>query len=478
MAEGCSLPTEIIAHIIQFLPPRELVAEWRDLSQSESLWKRHVEDAFSCARLSKQQSYQSYFQERSKVKSNRIAITTNDQLLTCLPDGSDKKVLLDSDEFKFQQPTWGPTGTLAVTQYKRRPATVAVYNAQGELLHNIETSSVPFYIYWSPCGTRLSLLGSNGMGVVLSCIDLLADRPKEVVLNDARPYFYSWSPDNRGLFLCHRDSSVLDLLNPEDRKIKQIQRYPVYGRQMWMAPFWLSNKEGGSDLFYCNMGAKEGREHINLNIGHFLDSSCLDKTGKELREILRDNGVDVSSCVETNDYKELMREKMERGDVLVEKKTLRSWEGGNITFIPSPDGEKIAITSEMDQDSIDIVGRGGEIVCTVGGSHSIIGFFWSPDSNVLLFIEHRSRELRWCVYNVREKREYSLSAFTPTRVLLEHYLPFMAQYAQNITFFSPDSKYFVYTCARKNDTLVHPVEEGSAPLSLGHEGQFATWSRM
>jgi len=382
----------------------------------------------------------------------------------------------------FQQPTWGPTGLLAVTQMNDRRAAVFIYNVEGALLCQVYTAYPPFYIYWSPCGTRLTFLSA---GVKLSYVDLLGvlDSSKPVTLSErdvdsGRPYFYSWSPDNRGHLLCHKNSRTKMLIDSTDSMaIRMTQESASNVRSSWTAPFWIYN-EPKSDIYECVQRVRGDQHGMDLTIGHFIDPSFLDKNWKEIRELLQDNGVYIKSCVETHDYRALMKEILEFGQELIERKTLLSIPNNahaHVTFVPSPDSRVVATTYTQNQSSIHLIWSDGETRLKIERSRRIEGFFWSPNSKFLLFIEELSpRESLWGVYSIDEKRHWSLSSFYPSTVLLEHYLPFMAQYAQNITFFSPESDRFVY-CSGDN-VYTHSIQENSSPTPVGQNGQFATWS--
>eukprot|EP00026_Physarum_polycephalum_P015173 Phypoly_transcript_15797.p1 GENE.Phypoly_transcript_15797~~Phypoly_transcript_15797.p1 ORF type:complete len:273 (+),score=29.61 Phypoly_transcript_15797:2-820(+) len=107
-----------------------------------------------------------------------------------------------------------------------------------------------------------------------------------------------------------------------------------------------------------------------------------------------------------------------------------------------------------------------------------VAFFWSPNSRYLLFISQSrvdifSHHYLWWMYDTKNKEAYQLTGFSASAEFRQHYLPFYCQYAQSLTFFSPDSRYFVYV----NDKTVNicGVEKDSTPRFLCH-GTFATWS--
>mmetsp|Transcript_38254 Transcript_38254/g.61983 ORF Transcript_38254/g.61983 Transcript_38254/m.61983 type:complete len:121 (+) Transcript_38254:328-690(+) len=84
-------------------------------------------------------------------------------------------------------------------------------------------------------------------------------------------------------------------------------------------------------------------------------------------------------------------------------------------------------------------------------------------------------------------RSIRFSNFTPSRLLMRHYIPFFDQYSQSMSIWAPDSSAFVYAGNAESDANGTPssvwvqkmpisdTEESPAPLSLG-EGDFAAWS--
>lgn len=104
----------------------------------------------------------------------------------------------------------------------------------------------------------------------------------------------------------------------------------------------------------------------------------------------------------------------------------------------------------------------------------VVAFFWSPNSRYLLYItQSNTSNMSWKIYDTQAKEGYELVKFFASTEFRQHYLPFFCQYAQSLTFFSPDSRHFVY-CDDKT-VKVCGVERNSFPVALC-SGTFATWS--
>ena len=85
---------------------------------------------------------------------------------------------------------------------------------------------------------------------------------------------------------------------------------------------------------------------------------------------------------------------------------------------------------------------------------------------------------RWLIYNVESEELEILTTFNPTREFLET-VPYFDQYHRSLTFWSPDSRYFVLTKAKENrlegTVWVYDVTGQAEARQVG-EGTLAVWS--
>jgi hypothetical protein len=124
--------------------------------------------------------------------------------------------------------------------------------------------------------------------------------------------------------------------------------------------------------------------------------------------------------------------------------------------------------------------------------------YWSPDSSKLALLSLARRDdgstakagglaaplpqevvFRWLVYDVAADTFEILLSFTPTDDFLQT-VPFFDQYHQSLTFWSPDSRYFVATRqegAGSGLATVWVLDTSGAeePRKVG-EGTLAVWS--
>ncbi|HEX7587012.1 MAG TPA: hypothetical protein VF478_01735, partial [Anaerolineae bacterium] len=181
---------------------------------------------------------------------------------------------------------------------------------------------------------------------------------------------------------------------------------------------------------------------------------------------------------------------------------------GSIAFAWSPDGKKIA--SLVSPEDAGLPNLGPIWICDADGGNrqpliteDALAFYWSPDSQqiaYLTFVQPDSTssidggsnpgtelaapsqqasqiKLSWHVVNIADKRARSIAVFEPTQDFLE-VLPYFDQYARSITFWSPDSKQFVYTQSDAGDATsvwVVDIVGTPAPQRIG-DGALAVWS--
>ncbi len=85
-------------------------------------------------------------------------------------------------------------------------------------------------------------------------------------------------------------------------------------------------------------------------------------------------------------------------------------------------------------------------------------------------------KLRWNVWDGTVSIEFE--PFVPTRTFLAQYLPFFGQYANSLSFFSPDGGSFTFAGSiegRGEGIWVQQVD-GGAPAALVAPGEFSTWA--
>jgi dipeptidyl aminopeptidase/acylaminoacyl peptidase len=343
----------------------------------------------------------------------------------------------------YSQPTWSPDGTrLAFVESTAAasgiqasgPAVRVALHAQSAPNGSVHIAPVtggetvvittpfpPFYLYWSPDGSRLAFLGNDasiadqGFGL----IDTATNTVERVDVG--RPYYFAWSPTSDRL-LVHAENRRLYYLALDGSK-EVLDVTP--GR--FSAPGWHKSTQ----LF----PVLEGRRQILL---------LRTPDGTPLRD-----AADFSSA---------------------------------IAHGLSPDGERVAFIA-LGEDA-NAFALGPLIVnspeATIEIAEAAAAFFWSADGSKLLYLtpdmsgEHFA--LRWNVWDGTDSRTFE--RFLPTTTFFQQYLPFFGQYANSLSFFSPDGDYFTFagSIEDRGDGIWIQDIDGDPVAELIGPGEFSTWA--
>jgi hypothetical protein len=168
----------------------------------------------------------------------------------------------------------------------------------------------------------------------------------------------------------------------------------------------------------------------------------------------------------------------------------------------SPNGRHVAYV-ELDGNGRPPFGT-AHLVDTDGVQQKIVidspvgSLYWSPDSSKLALLTLAKREdgsttkagglaaplpqevfFRWLVYDVTTESVDALASFVPTTAFLQT-VPYFDQYHLSLTFWSPDSRYFVYTNEEDEATGEGSVWVADSTFAeesrtIG-EGRLAVWS--
>ena len=369
---------------------------------------------------------------------NRLLIQSTDgNLYTMSPDGSDVLALTDNASTSriYMQPTWSPNSQqIAWTEIdsgsdSTRNALV-VSDHKGANRTAFDAPFAPFYMFWSPDGSRLAYLSNwvslNQPSLALRVLNLDGAEEPIMTLVEGQPLYFSWSPDG-GKMLTHIGNERIELHTVDGEKEPLLTT-----KAQFPAPQWSST---GTEWIYANDA--DGRQRL-------VTASSQDGTENELTDF-----------------------------------------DGRISFTLSPNGHNLAylVTPENVPSSalgpiyvVDVqTGRTREI-----SAKPAIAFFWSPDGEKLAFLVPEETEdsvrLRWNVWDGTDTQDYGL--ILPSRTFLQRYLAFFDQYAQSMSIWSPDSTAFTYAGISENNQRgiwVQELGEGKEPEWISR-GIFVAWS--
>jgi len=180
------------------------------------------------------------------------------------------------------------------------------------------------------------------------------------------------------------------------------------------------------------------------------------------------------------------RQRLIANDIATDRREVLARFDGGITFVVSPDGERVAYQVIRDGPSLavplSVIDRENGTTRRVATEYSP-AFFWSPDGTKLLSLRPEVEErlvFRWNVWE--DGSSFSTERFVPSLELSRDYLQFFEQYAQSMTLWSPDGTAFVYAGQQvesgesgESGIWIQPATLGTAPIRVA-DGVVASWS--
>ena len=386
------------------------------------------------------------------AQDSRIAfVTPSGQLATVGADGSDLRIL-DEGEHRTQFPAWSPDGTkLAAITSNLEGGFIRVLEDRMSAQPNIVYRSSrmpPFYLYWSPDSTKLSLLANAPNGIALH---IASENEASYMHSAAAPFYWQWSQDAQTLFVhtgstgqfaklgftnVARDDLSINLANPG----------------LFQAP---GISASGEYIAYATTNQK-------IIIDLHPDTMTSDK-----REVPY-QGV---AALSWNPGKELL--------ALMHPIANRPTYYGPIRLIDAETGFLETITDTI-----------------------AVAFFWSPRGRYLAYFTptpdesfannqpddlrkvsdltflqtQSSRFLDLYIYDTETKTEELLASFVPSNQFIGQFLPFFDQYALSHAIWSPDESALVLPVVSEGKAMIATFNlDGSSKLLA--EGDMPFWNR-
>ena len=264
-------------------------------------------------------------------------------------DGSHPTVLAgsDPDVTLVRQPTWSRDGTRIAwvgLDADGTSATVMTAAPDGTQTTQTSVAAAPFYLSWDPTSARIVYLGGSATAdIELGLVDVAASTTSPI--DSGSPFYFSWAPQGKQL-LVHVGTDRLDRL-AIDGTFTPLGDRP--GR--FNVPVWTAD---GRTLFYVSEAG--GRQRLVAN------------------------------------------------DVATDRREVLARFDGGITFVVSPDGERVAYQVIRDGPALavplSVIDRESGTTRRVATEYSP-AFFWSPDGTKLLSLRPEVEErlvFRWNVW--------------------------------------------------------------------------------
>ena len=120
------------------------------------------------------------------------------------PDGTDV-VPLTTDagpDVVIDQPVASPDGRyLAWVEIRSGQPSLVTATRSGQRLQSVPMGIVPFFLQWDPTSTNIAYLGNAQSGIGMGVVENAATAPDDVAVGGGSPFYLSWSPDGRRLFV-------------------------------------------------------------------------------------------------------------------------------------------------------------------------------------------------------------------------------------------------------------------------------------
>lgn len=400
-------------------------------------------------------SYTIPFLAGAPVK-NQIAFTGNDNNLWLVEPDGDNLHRITEDGRGYRFPTWSPDGrrlafigpgiTNRTALYMSPTSTsdpVMVYHQPG---------SSPFYLYWAPDSHSITFLTQDRAGMSMRQVDTIAPDESRL-LGEGAPFYWVWSPQSDKLLMHVGGSrsvsenahiSILD--NQTDAQRVQLDLAP--GR--FQAPVWSAD----GSYFYYSAANSDGGDSIFKTNAATLEQSTVTHVKGFAHMVLSSNGGHLA-------YLQLERS------------------------IPAPFGRAYLVDTE---------GNNQRLLT----EDPVASMYWSPDGKKLALLSFKGAsdgstaqkiqglaaplaqafQLRWWIYDMETEAIEPLVSFSPTQAFLQT-IPYFDQYHLSLTFWSPDSRYFVVTKGKANEregsVWVVDTTGKDDPQKVG-DGTLAVWS--
>lgn len=366
--------------------------------------------------------------EPSPTDPGRLAVIHPENGVVVMdPDGGNRQVVTEGagegNPSLFMQPVWSPDGTtLAWGQRTGTGFGVGISTPGSDLITTLSTPNLPFYTYWSPDSKHLGVLHNGSSGVQFQIVNVSQESTS--LLDEDAPFYFSWSPEG-DMVVTHAGATRAETLTPDGERVELEPTTANY-----LAPQWTPR----------------GVFHV---VG---DRLVLEDDGGERRPVAEVSGLTL--------------------------------------FVANPEGSRVALQStgqdgdgliaatedfpEVAADAVVVVDVETGETEVVHDSTSV-GFFWSPDGRSLLVLAPAEGRLTPTMWSV-DGTEAEYPSFRPTQTLVQEMLPFFPQYAQSVSFWSPDSSAFAFAGSVEGETGVWVQSlDADAPTRVS-EGSWVSWS--
>ncbi len=392
---------------------------------------------------------------------NRIVLVNqNGQLETIDPFGTERRMLTNSRARAYQFPTWSPDSqTIAAIGSSTAGGGIYLLDDETDSTPRevvfSERSAAPFYLYWSPDGSKISYLANDpSEGIGLNLVDAQPDGMQSLIATGS-PFYWNWTNDSRQLLIhsgSRSNEARLAMIDESGENIGSAVAAPG----LFQAPgisadgrYWAYSQFGDGGSSWLVVEDRETSERIEQRHGA-LAALSWSPTANQVAfisgasEELSFWGPLRVLDVATGEMKQLSAETV-------------------LAFFWSPDGQQIAYIS----------------VPALNGFDSMeASLFDAKTQRLSRGAAQQSFELSLSVVDVATGQGLRLAGFTPSPLFLRQFMPFFDQYALSHSIWSPNSDAVVLPIILNGEDRVVAVfpTNGGRMREVGL-GDAAFWSR-
>jgi len=340
------------------------------------------------------------------------------------PDGTNRTPVTDDAGVSadYTQPIWAPAGQrLAFGQVTSEGFSVGVHDLSGAETTTISTGNLPFYMSFSPDGDRLGVLHNGSTGIDFNLLDVDAGTIERV--DTGAPFYFSWSPDDDRL-VTHVGADRVETIDANGERTSLEPTGPTY-----LAPQWTP-----------------------AGVFHVVDDTLVLESEDGTRGTVA--GVSGLTMFVTN----------ARGTRIA----IQSTGGGGAIEVALSDPPTAASNRVVvvDMETGDVAEVTDELA---------LGFFWSPDGEKLLTLVPSDPGVMPQVWTA-DGTVTDYPQYVPPATMLQDTFPFFPQYAQSVSFWSPDSSAFAFAGDLQERAGIWVQSLGEEVPEMVSEGRWVAWS--
>jgi hypothetical protein len=355
-----------------------------------------------------------------------VILDGSGDIVVTRPDGTSQRKLTTGagETAAYFQPIWSPDSSrIAWGQVDEDGFAVAFQLVGDDEPTTVPMVNLPFYMNWAPDGMRIGSLRNGAAGIEFELVDVSTGTSS--VLDTGAPFYFSWSP-TADRMITHVGTERFEILTTDGNRANAGTTSADY-----LAPQWTI-----SGIFHV--------DEMALTI----------ETLEETREQI----VGVT---------------------------------GVTAFVANDQGTRVALQSlsastavSLAQGELETVPTNQVVVVDVGSgevevvsTEPVLGFFWSPDGeSLLVFGGLSSGDSGAFVWTVGRGVEEYASFLLPDG-LVQRMFAFFPQYAQSMSFWSPESTAFAYSAVEGEMSAIWVQRLGSGSPERISDGNWVSWSR-